>query len=534
MTAAANEALSPPFSALAAVLRPPGPPAHGDDLRRMRPQAAEHPVCVGPAGLGGAVRGRGEVTVVADARLDDRVRLCGELGLDVGDPIARDDVELVLRAYERWGEECASRLVGAFAVVVWDARAGRLFAARDHMGFRPLHWSFGSAGLVLASWAEAVLAHPAVPRTPDPGFAEAQAERRVALGRSPYLGIDKLHPGGTLSARAGEVPRLGRHWSPRPQADFASWTPERCVVTLRSAVRVAVADAVRDGGPTGAHLSGGVDSSTIAVLADQELRRAGGRLARAYSWTPPEDQLARVDGDERERVERVAVAIGVPVTYRRHDPGERARVATMGAELQPIAMQFMEGPVLRDAAARGLRVLVSGWGGDEVASFNGRGWLAGLLATGHPHRALRDAWSMAVGQGARGPRRVSGTMGFLWREGVVPLVPGRVWSVAGGEERPRVGVHATQAALLERGHVTQRIESWAWSGDRVGVSYRYPLLDRRVLDLCLGLPEGLWWHAGQRRWLFRRVADGILPAGIASAAVKQEPALWQQLGQSTA
>ncbi len=532
MTAAVDP-LSPPPSTLAAVLHPPDASARGDELRRMRPHAAAPPICVGPAGLGGTVRTRGDVTVVADARLDDRARLCDELGVDAEDPAAPDDVELVLRAYERWGEECAGRLVGAFALVVWDARAGCLFAARDHMGFRPLHWSSGPAGLVLASWAEAVLAHPGVVRAPDPKYAEDQVERRPGGERSPFLGISRLLPGGTLSARPGEVPRLGRHWSPRPHSDFASWTPERCVVALRCAVRAAVADAVRDAEPTGAHLSGGVDSSTIAVLADQELRRVGGRLARAYSWSPPEDQLARVGGDERERVERIAVAIGVPVTYRR-DHGERARVVAMRAELQPIEMQAMEGPVLRDAAARGLRVLVSGWGGDEVASANGRGWLAGLLAAGHPHQALRDAWTMAVGHGAHGPRRVTGTIGFLWREGLVPLVPRRVWSAAGGGGRPSVGVHATQVDLLERGHVTRRIESWAWSGDRVGVTYRYPLLDRRVLDLCLGLPEGLWWHAGQRRWLFRRVADGILPVGIASEAVKNEPALWQRSGQPTA
>jgi len=98
--------------------------------------------------------------------------------------------------------------------------------------------------------------------------------------------------------------------------------------------------------------------------------------------------------------------------------------------------------------------------------------------------------------------------------------------------RDRAGVHATQGALIRHGHLTARIESWAWWGDQAGVSYRYPLLDKRVVELCLELPEYLWWHGGERRWVFRRVAEGILPESIPSASVKREEALRQLLSDT--
>lgn len=526
----------------------------------MRPDDPS-PLCDGPAGLSGVrlrSRGASGVMLACDARLDDRARLGRELGVSERETTSAEDCELILRAYERWGEGCASRLVGAFAFAVWDSRRGLLFAARDHMGFRPLHYYFDrDVGLVAASWAEGVLAHPAVPRRPDPSAVAAQAANAAdqLRERSLFDGVRKLLPGGALVARPGELPRLSRHWTPGPRAEFGTERAEDCVVALRAAIRVAVADAVCGNELTGAHLSGGVDSSTVAVLADQELRRLGGQLARGYSWAPPSGELALLDEDERPRAQSVAAAIGVPLTFVASSPDDLARVDALREALQPTMMQLHEGRVLRDASERGLRVLLTGWGGDEVVSFNGRGWISGLLRAGLPREAVRDAWRMAVGHGARGPRRLTGTAGFLWREGAVPLLPDRVWvglgfarrqgrrvgvephdraqraarrvSALNGRERP--GVHACQVALIERGHLTARIESWAWTGDRVGIAYRYPLLDRRVLDLCLALPERLWWHEGERRWLFRRVADGILPEGVPSSSVKHEPAIVESM-----
>jgi len=366
------DAERPPSGSVAAVLG--GEPAETGGLA-----AGERFACE-PAELAGRGVSNGDVTLVADARLDDRTRLQSQLGA------SDDDAELIMRSYQRWGDDCAAHLTGAFAFVVFDARRGVLLAARDHMGFRPLHWWWDGHRLVLASWAENVLAHPAVPRRPDARAAAALDEKAFGwlLEQSPFTGVRKLAPGGLMIAEPGREPRLSRHWTPGPRPHNGLKAPTECIEMLRETVRVAVADAVRDAEPTAAHLSGGIDSSTIAVLADRELRKLGSRLRCGYSWSPSPEAMPLVDEhDERERIELIARSIGVPVTFVDHTADLDARVNRAKATLAPTTAIRLEHDVLGDAADRGIGVILSGWGGDEPGKLQ-RPWLDWGVASRRP------------------------------------------------------------------------------------------------------------------------------------------------------
>ena len=167
-----------------------------------------------------------------------------------------------------------------------------------------------------------------------------------------------------------------------------------------------------------------------------------------------------------------------------------------------VHVQMNEEAVQRGAAASGVRVLLSGWGGDEAVSFNGRGFHQHLLlggrwlrlaaeyrATSRPFRTLADAALSIVHPGLRV------RLGRRWR-GEEPRR--RRWLIDPAFARRAkplpvesfrlIGVRRTQARLLRSGHLCQRIEGWAASGARHGIAYRYPLLDRRLLELALGLP----------------------------------------------
>jgi asparagine synthase (glutamine-hydrolysing) len=84
----------------------------------------------------------GDLALVADARIDNRAALIGELGLAPSVP----DSAVIMGAYRRWGDRCPERLVGDFAFAIWDTQHRTLFLARDHLGVRPLVW-FRSASL---------------------------------------------------------------------------------------------------------------------------------------------------------------------------------------------------------------------------------------------------------------------------------------------------------------------------------------------------------------------------------------------------
>src|SRR6185312_9132361 len=106
---------------------------------------------------------------------------------------SRSDTEVLLRAWQRWGEACLTRLVGMFAFAIWDMHAQRIFLARDHIGVKPLHYGFTRAGdLVFASELKGLLAHPGVERRLDPqALEEYMAFGYVPDPKTIYRGIFK-------------------------------------------------------------------------------------------------------------------------------------------------------------------------------------------------------------------------------------------------------------------------------------------------------------------------------------------------------
>ena len=97
-------------------------------------------------------------TVTGEARLDNRGELIRALDLDPdhGDRTSITDLALILRAYQRWGDACASRLLGDFAFVVHDDRTGRVFGARDHLGVKPFYYRASAGRLAFATRASAI------------------------------------------------------------------------------------------------------------------------------------------------------------------------------------------------------------------------------------------------------------------------------------------------------------------------------------------------------------------------------------------
>lgn len=120
----------------------------------------------------------------------------------------RCDTEVLLRAWQHWGEDCLTRLVGMFAFSVWDMHARRIFLARDPIGIKPLYYGSTRHGdLVFASELKGLLANPDVERNLDPhALEDYMAFGYVPDPKSIYRGIRKLPPGYWLTWRAGEPP----------------------------------------------------------------------------------------------------------------------------------------------------------------------------------------------------------------------------------------------------------------------------------------------------------------------------------------
>ena len=179
------------------------------------------------------------------------------------------DTEVIVHAWEEWGEACVERFRGMFAFGVWDRNRETLFLARDRLGIKPVYYSLLPDGhLLFASELKALMAHPDLPREMDPYAVEDYfAYGYVPEPRSIFKAVHKLPPAHTLTLRRGQgtlsVPR--EYWDVPFQSLPAlseQEAAEELVERLREAVRIRLVAEV----PLGAFLSGGVDSSAVVAM----------------------------------------------------------------------------------------------------------------------------------------------------------------------------------------------------------------------------------------------------------------------------
>ena len=475
-------------------------------------------------------RGTG-FAVAADARLDDRGALCDALGVPHAERAGLDDADILARAWARWGRDCPDHLLGDYAFAVWDRRARTLFCARDPVGARPFYYAETTHGFVFASAVEAVLAAPGVDDRLDESTVATWLVRRNPLSntRTFFAMVRKLPPGHALTVAGAAPPRLHRHWRPEraPRAGRASddaYADEFLDLYAR-----AVRDRLRGPDPVGAHLSGGLDSSTMVVLAARELRREGRPPPLAYTWLPPRDrQPAAAGAPEYEVLDAVCAREELRLFHQFEvTPEELLAMSRRDGVYPGRRRSLFEASVQRRAAEHGVRVLLSGWGGDEGVSFNGRGLHAHLLLSGRWPRLAAECRARGLGLryvlgetvGSLGPpmprrlRRPWRDPRSFPRSFIDPAFARRqpLWPAP---RRRGVGTRRTQLCLLRDGHLIRDTELLAASGARHGIEYRYPLLDRRLLEFALGLPSEQFRRGKWSRWLMRHAGQSLLPRDV--------------------
>jgi asparagine synthase (glutamine-hydrolysing) len=271
------------------------------------------------------------------------------------------DTEVIVHAWEEWGETCVARFRGMFAFALWDDRQKILFLARDRIGIKPLHQAILPDGrLVFASELKALLAHPDLPRRIEPcAIEDYLAYGYVPDPRSIYRGVAKLRPGHWLAWRLGEAaPRERRYWqvrfAARPELTAARAADE-LIEHLEEAVRLRLVADV----PLGAFLSGGIDSSAVVAMMGR------------HSAAPPDTctiGFEESDHDETRFAREVALACGT----RHHVERTHARDLGVIEHLpliydEPFADSSAIPTVQLCALARRIvTVALSGDGGDEL------------------------------------------------------------------------------------------------------------------------------------------------------------------------
>ncbi len=180
----------------------------------------------------------------------------------------RSDTEVLVNGYRKWGTDLFSKLVGMFAIAIWDSREKRLVLARDRFGEKPLYYADRPDALVFGSEIKALLTWPGMPRQPDMAGLHDYLTFGFTLGPgSAFAGIGRLQPAHFLVCDAGKPPRIHRYWQmPMPGDSASVGSTEDLKHELIERLRLAVKSCLVSDVPLGAFLSGGVDSSAVVAM----------------------------------------------------------------------------------------------------------------------------------------------------------------------------------------------------------------------------------------------------------------------------
>ena len=326
---------------------------------------------------------------------------------------SKTDSEVVVHAYEEWGEKCVDRFNGMFAFAIYDRRplskgesGGRLFLARDRFGVKPLYYYHDGGVFLFASEIKALLKHPAMQtRVSHAALSEYFTFQNIFSDLTLFEGVRLLPPGCTLmiDAAASQPVRQKKYWDYRFVPDKSIGTQEECAEELyrlfvRSVTRQLVSDV-----PVGSYLSGGMDSGSITAVAARH-------IPRIHTFSGGFD-LSSASGLELNFDERPAAELMSNLVKTEHyeivmHAGDMEYVLPeLIWHLEDLRVgQCYPNYYTARLASKFVKVVLSGGGGDEL--FAGYPWryYRGMHTNGSSdyHRAYYDYWQRLIPDEDRG------------------------------------------------------------------------------------------------------------------------------------
>jgi asparagine synthase (glutamine-hydrolysing) len=483
-----------------------------------------------------------DCVIIADVRLDNRAELYDALQMQR--PLESiGDAELILNAYLAWGDDCPKRLLGDFAFALWDARAQRLFCARDHFGLRAFYYHHAvGQRFHFASDARAILVSPRVPYRINQGriadFLVPQLEW-IDYTSTFFEDVYRLPPGHSAVVTRDRLV-IEEYWKPAPGPELGPMSDDDYREGFLEVFTLATESRLRaSAGRFGSMLSGGMDSGSVVVVAKDVLGSSGAGPLKTLSATRQQD-----DDCAESRAIRAAIAMPLlspTLVYLENIAGQFELLTTGNAEPFDGEATILKAIYLA-AHTEGLNVLLDGAGGDVVLSEGS--YIARLLRRGHFNRALREIagenrfWGggMLVRNalkyvqtafvpefakqrfnGARHRRRVSDYLesSLVSREFALAVdIEERFARMRQMSPRGWEDDYAVERCNVIRPSVTAGRERYARLAAGMAIEARDPFLDKRVVDFCSRLPGRFRLRDGWPKAILRDLMAGKLPEEV--------------------
>ena len=482
------------------------------------------------------------LSISSHARIDNRDTLLKQLALDDTNPSIQTDGQLILHCYAKWGSSCASHLRGDFVFIIWDESKQKLFCARDHFGVKVLFYAQNNKGIMLSNEHNAF-------------FTSSWCDKNNVNERwlvqtlwnlvpkdfeSPNPDIKVLPPAHTLEIDQQGV-KLTQYWYLEPKKNWRHLNDEALIEELKVRFQHAVGARLDSQYPLGTELSEGLDSNGITGFAARHVKPKTIHTF-SYSCEALTDKNRSVWAATYKGIEAMLAMHEnlEPVWQTRStdDQKKQARIETLNfykrfGGVIPYGGN-LQGQLLQD---KNIRVLLSGWGGDQCVSSSGDEYGKQLWRSGR----ILSLYQLFKGKYARGRGRHP-LLGLLVTA-ILQLVPplnlhmkmrrGLELTMRERAKRhflqqkwvSRFKLEATLNNFLRNYHratvqqyeirelfeigLTNRLTQSELSARQFRVDYRFPMLDVDLVEFAHSLPSRLKIHQGIERYPFRRVVEGV-------------------------
>ncbi|NBB78331.1 MAG: hypothetical protein GVY36_02635 [Verrucomicrobia bacterium] len=487
------------------------------------------------------------VVLLFDGRLDNRVDLASQIGISSRALALMSDADVVMQACKHWGKRAVARLLGDFAMALFEPREGRVWLARDYLGYRPLFWHKGDGFFAFASLPRALFAIPGIHKQID----KTRVHDFLCLfpaegGRSFFKDIQRVQPGQIVEYQAGTVKSWAYYeFDLDKRIEFKR--DDDYVEAFQEHLDCAVSCRLRSLGSIATHLSSGFDSSTITATAARLLSNREKTLL-AYTSLPREGWDGPVPrgrhGNEWPGASAVARRfsnIEHKVVRSSHTtPIEQLEEHIQREERAPLnpCNYGWDYAIDEDAARNGAKVVLKAGMGNLTISYDGIAFIPELLRRG---KLVAFCRALAELKGNKPNMSWRAILNFS----VAPFLP--LWAWRKLEARrgrltgpARIASLRTDLPASIDSYERARQLGWDWSyrpphdgrkmrvssltrldngevylgKNALGLEHRDPTADRRLVEFCLAIPERQYWNPGNSKWLIRRAMASTLPAEI--------------------
>lgn len=469
--------------------------------------------------------------IMAWVRLDNRAEICSKLEITELETLT--DPQIILKAHQKFGAECVKLFDGDFSFFIIDPKTHECFCARDILGAKPFYYVL-TEGLFIAASSVAVIKNIALAKqsvlpklTPCKNWAvNYMAQISFDLTDTAYEEIKRLPPAHVMTIKSGQVPSIQKYFTYDTQAPHADRIDPKWVAPYAAAFDRAVKVRARSAYLVGCEYSGGLDSTSILSYLVEHLPHAREEL-HCFADCSLEKEPDLLLHPIMEFNVRNTHVLTRPMRLTT-GPDYQKSLDVIGYPLEHTQV-LMHLPFLEMAQKFGVRTLLSGYGGDEIVTHRADMAIWDL----RDNRAFRAIFDMTAGSLLR---RIVRFAKHLMRQKSdqatelakflhddIALIPFKknVAEYYGIDIRINSLMDALrQSQTQSEYHVNTpffsiapmvRLESYTLMARQYGIEYRWPLLDRTLIQTHLQTPSIEKRYRQWGRYLHRRAMDGRVP-----------------------